>query len=153
MELFDLVHSVDSLRLAESLAGYAVAVGKRLDVLIQVDVSGEATKHGVAPDAVAALVRQVVALPGLRVQGLMTIGPNTADPAAVRAAFRQVRATFEACAGLPLGEGAMRHLSMGMSGDFPLAIAEGATMLRLGTAIFGPRPEGAGADPGAGERR
>lgn len=124
------VESVASLDLAERLATRAEA----LDVHVQVNVSGEPTKHGVPPDEALALVRDVAALPALRVTGLMTVGANSPDPDVVRAGYRALRRLRDAVADL-----GVRELSMGMSGDLELAVAEGATVVRVGSAVFGPR--------------
>lgn len=135
-EHFAWVHSVDRLKVAERLAAQRPADLGPLQVLLQVNVSGEASKSGVAPDEVPALAQAVAALPGLRLRGLMCIPEPTSDEALLRARFRTLRRCLEdLCAqGLELDA-----LSMGMSGDFTIAIEEGATHVRLGTAIFGER--------------
>lgn len=131
-----LVHGLDSARTAEALGRHAVAVGRELPVLAQVNVAGEATKAGVAPDELAAFLDALSGIRGLAVRGLMTI-PPPAGPGAARRCFAALRALRDACATparpLPI-------LSMGMSDDFEAAIAEGATHVRIGTALFGPRP-------------
>ena len=137
VELFDRVDSVDDLELAQALSRRAAAVGRTLPVLIEVNVSGEPTKHGVAPDAARPLAEAVAALPHLALDGLMTVGPAVDSAAAARpdfAALRGLRDTLEAALGRRLPE-----LSMGMSGDFEVAIEEGSTMVRVGSALFGPR--------------
>ncbi len=143
-ELFDRVHSLDSLALAEAVSRRAMALGRRLPVLLEVNVSGEASKHGVRPDDAAPLAGAVAALPGLVLDGLMTIAPYSDDPEAARPHFarlRGLRDTLERSTGVTLPE-----LSMGMSGDFEVAVEEGSTIVRVGTAIFGareaPRPDG-----------
>ena len=137
VELFDRVHGVDSGTLAEALSRRAIATGRTLPVLVEVNVSGETTKFGVAPQAVNALLERVAALPGLSLEGLMTVGaPGTAEEA--RAGFARLRALRdegERVLGRRLPE-----LSMGMSGDFEVAVEEGATMVRVGSALFGARP-------------
>ena len=135
-EHFAWVHSVDRLKVAERLATQRPAVLGPLQVLLQVNVSGEASKSGVAPAEVPALAQAVAALPGLRLRGLMCIPEPTSDEAVLRARFRMLRRCLEElrAQGLELDV-----LSMGMSGDFTLAIEEGATHVRLGTAIFGER--------------
>lgn len=135
-EHFDWVHSIDRLKIAERLAEQRPAALPPLSVCLQVNVSGEATKSGVAPDAVEDLARRVAALPGLRLRGLMAIPAPAADFAAQRPPFRRLREIYEQlqAAGLPLDT-----LSMGMSHDLEAAIAEGATLVRVGTAIFGER--------------
>lgn len=137
VELFDLIHAVDRLKLARALDAAAAALNKVQDILIQVNQAGEDTKSGVAPDAAADLLKEVAQLPNLRVMGLMTMPPWFADPEAARPYFkalRELRNRLRDESGLPLTE-----LSMGMSGDFAVAIEEGATLVRVGTAIFGHR--------------
>jgi pyridoxal phosphate enzyme (YggS family) len=131
VELFDLIHSIDGVALARECDRRAAARGRAVDVLIEVNVGGEAAKSGVAPDAVAGLLDEIRALTHVRVRGLMTIPPIGA-PEESRPWFQALR---------KLGERhGLRELSMGMSSDFEVAIEEGATMVRVGTAIFGPRP-------------
>jgi hypothetical protein len=137
LPLFELIHSVDSLRLAETVAAEAVRAGVRIPALVQVNVSGEATKGGFDVRDGVEPVAQVAALPGLRVQGLMTIAPLTEDAAALRTTFQETRALFDRCASVPGFEAL--HLSMGMSNDFEIAVEEGSTMVRLGTVLFGER--------------
>lgn len=139
LELFDVIESIDSVRLATELERRCEQVGKHIDVLIEVNTSREASKHGVAPDAVPDLVAELLKLDRLQLLGLMTIGPGLAieDAEASRPCFRILRTLAEDCRrrfGVPLP-----HLSMGMSSDFEVGIEEGATIIRIGTAIFGPR--------------
>ena len=138
VELFDMVQSVDRLSLARALARRAEAAGRRLDVLLQINTAGSASQAGAAPAQAVDLAGQVAELPSLQVRGLMTIGAHTTDEAIVRASFARLRLLREDIvqAGLQVR---MDYLSMGMSGDFEWAIAEGANLLRLGTAIFGAR--------------
>lgn len=137
----DCVQSVDSLRLAERLDRAAGNRGRDLDVLVQVNTSGEDTKAGVAPVEAVALAEQVAALAHLRLRGFMTIGANNADQDAVRASYDALARIRDRVAGsgTPGTEGAT-ELSMGMSGDLEVAIAAGATMVRVGSAVFGGRP-------------
>jgi hypothetical protein len=129
-----LIHSVDSVRLAEAIARRARDRGVVQDVLLEVNTSGEPTKHGFAPDAAAAAATAVAGLEGIALKGLMTIAAQDGDPArACFALLRQLRDRIAA------RHDAVVELSMGMSGDFEAAIAEGATIVRIGTAIFGPR--------------
>ncbi|KFN48911.1 hypothetical protein P873_13240 [Arenimonas composti TR7-09 = DSM 18010] len=142
-ELFDWVQSVDRPKLVRALATGRAATRPPLNVLVQVNVDGETGKSGCAPAEVAALADAVAAEPRLRLRGLMAIPEPHPDPGHRRAAFRAMRALFD--------ELARRHpgidtLSMGMSDDFELAIAEGATMVRVGTALFGARPAKPRAD-------
>jgi len=136
--LFDLIHGVDRLRLAQALDQAAARLDKVQEVLIQVNLTGEATKSGVPPAEAAELVREAARLPHLRVVGLMTMPPWFADPEAARPYFqalRELRDRLRRLPDLPLPE-----LSMGMSGDYEVAVEEGATLVRVGTAIFGARP-------------
>ena len=128
---FDLIQSVDSLKLARVLAGHAQAAGKTQSVLFQVHLGDEVTKTGFPSEAVLAVAAEAAALHGLDVQGLMGIAPGAGDP---RPHFAALRRLFE-----QLPPANRRTLSMGMTGDFEAAIAEGATMVRIGTAIFGVR--------------
>lgn len=132
---FAMVQSVDSLEIAQALNRFREGVGTPLDILLQVNVTGEASKSGCRPDEVAALAAALAALPRVRLRGLMTIGPLGA-PEAARPAFRALRAVREA---LHRGGSTGLQLSMGMSQDFEIAIEEGADMIRVGTAIFGDR--------------
>jgi len=128
VELFDIIHSIDSVRLAEILSRRAE---KTFPVLLQVNVSGEATKGGFVVGEIANAVNEIKRLPNLKVMGLMTIAPLAADPEEVRPVFRKLRELRDS-----LG---LEHLSMGMTDDFEVAVEEGATMLRVGRAIFGER--------------
>jgi PLP dependent protein len=135
--LFDLIHVVDRLKLARALDAAAARQGKVQDVLIQVNQAGETTKSGVEPAAAPALLQEVARLAHLRVLGLMTMPPWFPDPESARPYFQALRALrdhLRGLTGLPLPE-----LSMGMSGDFAVAVEEGSTLVRVGTAIFGGR--------------
>jgi len=134
----DLIHAVDSLDLALDIERVAGELGLFPRVLLEVNVSGEASKFGFAPDRLEGAIESLLALNRVQVEGLMTIAPYAEDPDAARpyfAALRSLRDRLAAAAGTPLPT-----LSMGMSGDYPAAIAEGATLVRIGTAIFGERP-------------
>ena len=135
-EHFDWVHSIDRLKIAERLSAQRPAYLAPLQVCVQINVSGEASKSGCAPDEALALCRAVAALPGLQLRGLMAIPEPTDDLEAQRIPFRKLRELREqiCAAGLPLDT-----LSMGMSHDLEAAVAEGATIVRIGTAIFGER--------------
>ena len=139
VELFDLVQSVDSARLGEALNRRA-GPDRTIEVLLQVNTSGSPSQAGVAPDQLVNLVAALAPLPHLRIRGLMTIAAHSEDEATVRGCFRTLRELGEKVAECDFAGASMDYLSMGMSGDFELAIAEGANLLRLGTAIFGPRP-------------
>jgi len=133
---FALVHSLDSLELADELAKRAAAAGIRQRVLVQVNVAGETQKSGCAPSDLPALVGRVAALESLSLEGLMTMAPLTGDLAVQRNTFRGLRRLRDALQ----QEGTwLPSLSMGMSDDFVTAVEEGATVIRLGTALFGPR--------------
>lgn len=140
VELFDLVHSVDSARLARALSRRAAPTGRPIEVLLQVNTAGRQRQAGVVPDQLVDLVAALAPLPHLRIRGLMTIAAHSENEAAVRGCFRALRELGEKVAQCKFAGVSMDYLSMGMSGDFELAIAEGANLLRLGTAIFGPRP-------------
>ena len=140
-ELFRAVDSVDSLKLAEKLDAAARALGKKLHVLIEVNVGGEAAKSGVDPDS-RELEELLIAAPRLEVlvfRGLMTVPPFTENPKEARPFFRKLRELRDAIAARKLPSVAMDVLSMGMSHDFEVAIEEGSTCVRVGTAIFGER--------------
>ena len=126
--LFDWIHSVDSPRLADALDRIARELGRRPRVLIEVNTSGEAAKAGVDPGEAPALIAHARGLAGIELAGLMTIGPLEGDP---RPAFRTLRRLRD--------DAGLAELSMGMSGDFEVAIAEGATLVRVGSALFGAR--------------
>lgn len=135
--LFEMVQSVDSLALAEELDGSAAKLSKTLPVLLEVNVAGETTKFGFKPADLLHQFESINRLPRIEVHGLMTIAPWTQQPEKVRPIFRrlhELKLKCEEILGAPLP-----HLSMGMSGDFEVAIEEGATLIRIGTALFGPR--------------
>jgi hypothetical protein len=138
-ELFHWVHSLDSLHLAEKLAQAAAPGSARLPVLIEVNLGGETSKAGVLAGEVAALAEQIAPLETLELRGLMVIPPFLENPEDVRPYFRQLRALAGDIEGRNLPNVSLRELSMGMSHDFEVAIEEGATMVRVGTAIFGGR--------------
>jgi pyridoxal phosphate enzyme (YggS family) len=141
---FALIQSVDSLRLAEHLSRSGAQDDTTTDILLEVNTSGEESKYGLAPEETVDLCGRIAALPNLRVRGLMTIGPLVSDTAVVASAFARLRrlkeeieaAHHERVAGT---HAAMEHLSMGMTDDFEIAIAEGSTMVRLGRVLFGER--------------
>ena len=136
--LCDLVHSVDSLRLAEALSRSADAAATVLPVLVQVNVSGETSKSGFAADCAVDEIARIAALPALRVEGLMTMAPFTDDQALIRRVFGGTRRLLEeAVRQVPVLVG--RELSMGMSNDYEIAVEEGATLVRVGSSLFGER--------------
>lgn len=135
VQLFSLIHSIDSLPLAQEVNKWAEKLSKRVPILLEVNTAGEASKHGFPPEHLP--IEEINALARLEIQGLMTVAPYTTTPERVRPYFQKLRELSEACRarlGAPLP-----HLSMGMSGDFEVAIEEGATIIRIGTALFGPR--------------
>jgi len=141
VELFRAVDSIDSLKLAQKLDVAARLLGRKLDVLIEINVGGEATKSGLAPDS-PALEELLIAAPGLEAlifRGLMTVPPFTENPEGARPYFRLLRALRDTIAARKFPAIAMDELSMGMSHDFEIAIDEGSTCIRVGTAIFGER--------------
>ncbi|MBU5637023.1 YggS family pyridoxal phosphate-dependent enzyme [Geomonas sp. Red69] len=135
----DLIHSVDRLSLAREIDRQWGALGKACDILVQVNISREETKGGTSSEELIGLVRELAQLPHLRVKGLMTMPPFFDDPEGARPYFRKLRELADEVrrAGIPAVE--MRELSMGMSGDFEAAIEEGATLVRVGSALFGER--------------
>lgn len=138
---FALVHSVDTLKLAGRISRAAEEAGQPINALLEVNVSGEESKHGFTPGELSAALPELLALPGLRIQGLMTMAPLESDPEATRPVFQRMRALLDEIR-QRFPEGDWRHLSMGMTNDFEVAIEEGATIVRVGTAIFGKREIG-----------
>lgn len=137
VELFEMIQSVDSLHVAQEISKRAEQAGKTIPILLEVNLAGEASKFGYRPDKLEAELQQLNALPRLEIHGLMTVPPWTSNAENVRPFFRQMRELkqrLEQILGAPLP-----HLSMGMTGDFEVAIEEGATIVRIGTALFGPR--------------
>jgi len=134
-----LIHSVDRISLAQEIDRQWGRLGKVCDVLIQVNISGEATKSGTTEAGAIQLVRESALLPNISVKGLMTMPPFFDDPDAARPYFIELRRLAETISELQIAGVEMKELSMGMSGDFETAIQEGATLVRIGTAIFGER--------------
>lgn len=135
--LFGLIQSVDSLDLAQRLARVGAEEGRPVRILVQVDLAGEETKFGLAESELLPVLAELRGKPGLRVEGLMVLPPWFEDPERARPYFRRLRALHDQARAAGLLEG--RHLSMGMSHDFEAAVEEGATIVRVGTAIFGER--------------
>jgi pyridoxal phosphate enzyme (YggS family) len=133
-----LIHSVDSIELGRAIAERATSYGAAQDALLEVNVWGEESKHGVSPEEAWGVVASLADVPGIRLRGLMTIAPAGAG-IATRAAFAGLRELRDRLRG-ELGGGSLEELSMGMTSDFEIAIEEGATIVRIGTAIFGNRP-------------
>ena len=140
VKLFDLIQTVDSLKLAKELNRRAQPLERVIPIIIQVNLAGEASKGGVHPPECISLIRQIAQLPNLQVQGLMTMPPFFNDPERARPFFRQLRELSEQLAEADVAGVEMKEVSMGMSGDYEAAIEEGATLVRVGTAIFGERP-------------
>lgn len=139
LALFDTIHSVDRFKLADALQKEAQKLDKTIPILVQVNTSGEESKYGLAPEDTVAFVKQIAPLPHLKIEGLMTIAAFLDDPEAVRPMFRRLRELRDEIDSLKLPRVWMKELSMGMTNDYLVAIEEGATMVRVGTAIFGAR--------------
>jgi pyridoxal phosphate enzyme (YggS family) len=141
MHLFDLIETVDSWRLAATLDQRCAATGRIMPVLVEINSGRETSKTGVLPEDVDDLVQRLNELQHVRVQGLMTMGPRFGDPEEARPYFRATRAAFERLSTGSLPNVTMRYLSMGMSNSYLVAIEEGANVVRIGSKIFGRRPE------------
>jgi pyridoxal phosphate enzyme (YggS family) len=136
-----MIHSVDSLRLAEELDAQGAKLQRRIPVLMQINASEEPQKHGVAVGAAVHLAEQIDSMPNLQFMGMMTMAPLTDDEKVIRHTFARTREIFEEMKWHKIGKSNLRHLSMGMSHDFEIAIEEGATLVRIGSELFGGRPE------------
>lgn len=136
---FDMIETVDSWKLAQTLERYCRANNKTMPVLIEINSGAEANKTGVLPDAVEELALQMSTLEYLRLEGLMTMGPRFGNPEESRPYYKKTRAVFERLAGMNLPNISMRYLSMGMSNSYEIAIEEGANIIRLGSILFGDR--------------
>jgi PLP dependent protein len=139
LQSFSLIQSVDSLKLAEELNRRAKPLGRTVEILLQVNTSGEVTKSGVAPEQVEELAEAVSRLESLKLRGLMTIGRLEPDPETAREEFRKLAAIYRQLENRALPKVSLQWLSMGMSHDFEMAIEEGANLVRIGRGIFGPR--------------
>ncbi len=139
-DLFDLVHSVDSLALAEAIHEKAEGLGLCMPILLQVNVSGEESKFGLDPKNVIKVIRKVTPLKGLKVRGLMTIPPYDSNPERSRPYYIRLRELRDTCSKLAIPGLSLDELSMGMSDDYEVAVEEGSTLVRVGTALFGERP-------------
>jgi PLP dependent protein len=137
LPIVGMIHSVDSLRLAEEIETQGAKGGRKIPVLLQVNASEEPQKSGVAVGAAVHLAEQIDTMENLQIMGLMTMAPLDGDETAVRRTFARTREVFEEMKWHKIGGTHLRHLSMGMSNDFELAITEGATMVRVGTLLFG----------------
>ena len=136
VKIFDLIQSIDSLHLAQEINAQAFTIGKVQDILIEVHTSGEITKFGVKPAATVDLVKKIISLRNIRVQGLMTIAPVLDNAEKARPYFKKMRELLENINSLHITHNTLHTLSMGMTDDFEVAIEEGATMVRLGRAEF-----------------
>jgi hypothetical protein len=139
LDFCEMIQSVDRLELGNVLSRQAQLTRREIEILVEVNTSGETTKFGVAPDQTVSLVSQLAQLPGIKVTGLMTIGLFSADSKAVLACFQRLQAIFEQLKQTGIQNTTMRWLSMGMTDDFELAIQAGSNMVRIGRAIFGER--------------
>ena len=134
-----LIHSVDSLRLAEEISKEALKKNVEVDILIEVNVAKEETKFGITTDETVELIKQIAVLPGIHIKGLMTIAPYVEDPMENQPYFAQLKQLSVDISAKNIDNVSMGVLSMGMTGDYAVAIAEGATLVRVGTGIFGER--------------
>ena len=137
---FDVVHSVDTVDILNRLDDAAVAAKRRVDALVQVDLAGESTKHGAHEEELAAIFEAARTMVGARMRGLMLLPPAVAEPEDARPYFRALQDVRRRLVGLGVDGSLLAELSMGMSHDFEVAVEEGATIVRIGSAIFGPRP-------------
>jgi len=134
----DLIHSVDTLKLGRRLSSFSEEEGRVMPILVQVNASGEDGKSGFGPPEAVEAIHELLGLPGLDIRGLMTMAPFVAEEKVLRGTFRELRRVQEIAGKLPGYHGS--ELSMGMTNDFELAVEEGSTMVRIGTALFGERP-------------
>ena len=139
IELFDMVQTVDSLRLAKAIDRRCSEIGREMPVLVEVNSGRESNKTGVLPEELDDLMQQLSGLTYVTVEGLMTMGPAFGDPEEARPYFRETKKAFDRLLGLRIPNIRMRYLSMGMSNSYVVAIQEGSNMIRLGTKLFGPR--------------
>ena len=139
IDIFTMIQSLDSWRLAEEIQKRAQQADKVIDVLVQVNIGSEETKYGIDPDDTEVFIEKVATLPNLKVRGLMAIAPFKENPEDVRAYFRHLREIFQSIKEKSIENVSMEYLSMGISNDFEVAIEEGANMVRIGTGIFGQR--------------
>lgn len=139
VKLFDLIHSIDTLHLAEAVNKAAAAIGKVQKVLVQVNLAQEASKSGIYEDGLMELLQQVDGMSNLQLMGLMCIAPNYEDVEECRPLFAAMRQIFDKVRAMAWQKADIKYLSMGMTHDYEIAVEEGANMVRVGTAIFGPR--------------
>jgi PLP dependent protein len=141
LQFADVIESLDSIRLAIEINHEAVKFEKTATVFVQINTSGETSKYGIEPEKAIEFAESIATLKNLKVSGLMTIGPLSANPEQIRACFRQLALIKEKINNVGIPNVCIEHLSMGMSEDFEIAIEEGATLLRIGRAIFGAREQ------------
>jgi len=139
VELFDFIQSVDSERIAREISRRALDTGKVMDVLVEVNTSAEETKFGIEPEEAMTLIETIAGLEGIEIKGLMTIGLFSDNPEDTRPCFKRLKRFFEEVKAANIPGVEMKHLSMGMTSDFEVAIEEGSNMVRVGTGIFGAR--------------
>lgn len=139
VQLFDMIQSVDSIQVAEEISKRCGSLQKNMPILVEVNTSGEPSKFGCEPGETVTLITQISSLPNISIEGLMTVGLFSSERDKIRKCFILIRELAERIRTLKLPRIDMSILSMGMSGDFQLAIEEGSTMVRIGSAIFGPR--------------
>jgi pyridoxal phosphate enzyme (YggS family) len=139
VKLFDLIHSVDNLELAAEIDRHAAKIGKMQDILIEVNIAGEAAKAGIPVKGASELVAEVSQLKNVSLKGFMTMPPFSENPEDSRPYFQKLRQLAESIAKKNIPNVSLKEISMGMSGDFEVAVEEGATLVRVGTAIFGER--------------
>jgi pyridoxal phosphate enzyme (YggS family) len=139
VELFSMIETVDSLEIAGEISKRCAQIGKTMPVLIEINSAREGQKWGVFPEKAAGLAAEISKLPNLKVMGLMTMGPFLGNPEDLRPYFRETKALFSQIGGLNLPRVTMKHLSMGMTDSYKVAVEEGANMVRIGTRIFGER--------------
>jgi PLP dependent protein len=141
LEIFDMIESVDSLEIAQEIGRRCAQIGKIMPILIEVNSGGEPQKSGVLLEDVEQLVREISDLANIKVMGLMTMGPRSGNPEDCRPYFAETRKMFEKIKGLKLPNVEMKYLSMGMTNSYQVALEEGASMIRIGTGIFGERDQ------------
>ncbi|MCL2475327.1 MAG: YggS family pyridoxal phosphate-dependent enzyme [Chloroflexi bacterium] len=139
VEMFDMIETVDSLELAQSLNRYSIQSGKIIDILIEINSAAESNKSGVRPEQAINLIKDIAVLPSVKIKGLMTMGPAYATPQELRPYFAATKILFEQIKNIRITNVDMQILSMGMSASYREAIEEGANVVRIGSAIFGPR--------------
>jgi pyridoxal phosphate enzyme (YggS family) len=130
-----MIHSVDSLKLAEAISSFASKIGKTQSILLEVNVSGEATKFGLESEKATDIIKNIIELPNIKLEGLMTMAPLVDNPEEVRPVFRGLRQLRDQLEN-EFPKIKLPHLSMGMTNDFEIAVEEGATLVRIGTALF-----------------